>query len=282
MSENIMLSVDGTNAMHRAHHAVPFLNYKGTPTNAITGFFAIFVKALRETKATHCVVTFDVPGRNFRHDIYADYKGQREKDPVKSAALRTQTPIVAKLLMRMGITVVGRKDIEGDDIIGGIAYNHDGPAYILSGDKDFAQLLTNKRLKLINPNKGIIVDYKNCKEVYGIKPKHFIDYLMLDGDKIDNIPGLPGVGLKTAEKLLEEFGKAENIPIERFPKGAQKTVKDMGKFLKLNRKLVTIQTDLYDSSDLDLSISSTDAKRFAKLCDKYGLAQTKARTLHLM
>lgn len=279
--KNILLSVDGTNTMHRAYHAVRPLSYKGTPTNVISGFFSILLKALRDTKATHCAVTFDVPGTNFRHDIFPEYKGQRIKDPEKSAALRIQAPILARLLSYAGIAVIGKGNIEGDDIIGGIAFNHDGPSYILSTDKDFGQLLTNKQLSLLNPHKGIIT-YKNCKDIYGVKPKQIIDYLMLEGDEIDNIPKVRGIGKTTAIKLLSEFKRAEDIPIERMPKAGRETVKNMGKFLKRNRKLVTIQTDLYDPSHLDLSISNTDVKRFSKLCDKYGLAETKRRVLDFM
>jgi len=147
----------------------------------------------------------------------------------------------------------------------------DGIAHILSGDKDFAQELKHKHVRLINPNKKIIVSYKNCKEVYGVEPKYMIDYLMLDGDKIDNIDGIPGIGHKTAVKLIEEFGKAENIPIDRFPKGAQKTV-NIPKLLKLNRQLVTIRSDLYDANtELDLSISKMDVKEFTKICERYRL-----------
>lgn len=268
-----LLSVDGTNAMHRAHHAVRYMEHKGTPTNAIIGFFAILNSNLRIIGAKKCLVTFDrTGGQNFRQILHPEYKGTREKDPVKSAALAKQVPIICDLLEAMGIAYVGKKDIEADDIIGSTAVNYeDGIAYILSGDKDFAQNLIHKHVRLINPNKKITVSRKNCKEVYGVDPKHMIDYLMLDGDDVDNIEGIPGIGHKTAIKLLEEFGKAERIPIERFPKGAQKTV-NIPQRLKLNRKLVTIRSDLYDANtELDLSISKMDVKEFTKICNRYRL-----------
>lgn len=265
-----LLSVDGTNAMYRAQYAIkPMTDKKGNPTNAVVGFFSILLKNIRDVNAKRVVVTFDRHGRNFRHEIYEEYKGTRDKDPAIVAAIDSQIKIVIKLLEAYGICVVGKIGIEGDDIIGGVAVNHDGPAYILSSDKDFAALLVNKHVKLINPNKGIVTR-KNCKEVFGIEAKQMVDFLMLDGDKVDNIIGIPGIALKTAQKLFAEYKRAEDIPIERFPKGAQKTV-NIPKRLKLNRKLVTIRTDLYDASHLDTRIGELDTQAFARICEKHGL-----------
>lgn len=265
-----LLSVDGTNAMYRAQYAVrPMTDKRGTPTNAVVGFFSILHKNIRDVNAKRVVVTFDRHGKNFRHDIYPEYKGTRDKDPEVVAAIDAQIKIVIKLLRACGICVVGKIGIEGDDIIGGVAVNHDGPAYILSSDKDFAALLVNKHVKLINPNKGIVTR-KNCKEVFGIAANQMVDFLMLDGDKVDNIIGLPGIALKTAQKLFAEFKRAEDIPLERFPKGARNTV-NIPKRLKLNRRLVTIRTDLYDASHLDTRIGEVDTKAFARICEKHGL-----------
>ena len=275
-----LLSVDGTNAMHRAHHAIRYMEHKGQPTNAVVGFFSILRSNLKISKATHSLVCFDRPGENFRHKLHPEYKGTREKDPVKSAAIRSQTQIVAELLDAIDFPLFGRKGIEADDVIGSTAFNYEGgTAYILSGDKDFAQELRRKHVRLINPNKKIIVTRKTCEEVYGVKPKHMIDYLMLDGDEIDNIDGIPGVGHATAIKLINEYGKAENIPLDRFPARA-KTV-NIKQRLTLNRKLVTIRHDLYDANtELDLSISDdVNYKAFAKICDRYGLDKLKHSVL---
>jgi DNA polymerase-1 len=265
-----LLSVDGTNAMYRAQYAIrPMKDRKGRPTNAVVGFFSILLKNIRDIQAGHCVVTFDRHGKNFRHELHPEYKATRDKNPEIVAAIDAQIPIVIKLLQAYGICVVGKIGIEGDDIIGGIAVNHDGPAYILSSDKDFAALLVHKHVKLINPSKGIITR-KNCKDVFGIEAKQMVDFLMIDGDKIDNIPKIPGASLKTIQKYFAEYERAEDIPLERFPKGAQKTV-NIRKRLKLNRKLVTIRTDLYDASHLDTRIGDVDTKAFARICEKHGL-----------
>lgn len=273
------LVIDGTNAMHRAYHAVRPTSYKGTPTNVIHGFFGILIAKLREYKPDECLVTFDRPGENFRHRLLPSYKGKRVKDPVKSEALRVQTPIIAKMLQAYGISVIGVRGIEADDVVAAAAVNYTGgKSYILSSDKDFAQCLIHKHVRLINPQKDIIVSRKNCKEVFLVEAKRMIDFLMLDGDSVDNIDGIPGVGGKTAVKLIEAYGKAENIPLERFPKGAQKTVK-IKERLTLNRKLITFDLNAFDVSEWDMSISPIDVEAFTKLCNKYALTEIKGRAL---
>jgi DNA polymerase-1 len=275
-----LLSVDGTNTLHRAYHAIRPMSFKGFPTNAIVGYVNILRANIRETGATHVLNSFDRPGKNFRHEIHANYKGDRPKDEEKSKSLKKQLPVLVELLDAMGFAVFGKKGVEADDVIGSTAALYEGGlAYILSGDKDFAQELVNKHVRLINPNKGIIVSRKNCKEVYSVEAKRMIDFLMLDGDKIDCIPGVPGVGLVTAVQLIEEFGKAEKIPLERFPKKARETV-NIPKLLKLNRQLVTIRHDLYDANaELDMSISKVNVKAFTRICEKYGLDQIKRSVL---
>ena len=271
-----LLSVDGTNTMHRAYHAVRPLFHKGFPTNVITGYFSILRSNLKITGAKQCLNSFDRPGHNFRHEIHPGYKGERVKDPEKSKAIAKQLPIIVELLDTLGFAVFGKIGVEADDVIGSTAANYTGGlAYILSGDKDFAQELQYKHVRLINPNKKIIVDRKNCKEVYGVVAKRMIDFLMLDGDKIDSIPGIPGVGGKTAIKLIEEYGRAEDIPFDAFPKRARETV-NIKQQLKMNRKLVTIRHDLFDANEeLDLSISKMNVKAFTCICEKYGLDQLK-------
>lgn len=268
------LIADGTNALHRAHYAVPPLSYKGQPTNALMGYFRIMRRYIRETKAKHFVSTFDRKGTNFRHKLHPEYKGTRDKKPEVSAAIHSQTPIAKDMLLAHGLAVVGKIGVEADDIVGCMVRwaleNYDGLIYISSNDKDFAQLLVDKRVRILNANKDIVIDYKNCKDVYGFKPKHIIDFLMLDGDEVDNIPGVPGVGLKTAQKLIGEYGKAEKIPHDKFPKGARETVNFKQQF-KLTRKLVTIRDDVYDPSMLDTEIHEPDVKAFNKLCKRYNL-----------
>lgn len=275
-----LLSVDGTNTLHRAYHAIKPMSYNGFPTNAIVGYVNILRANIRETGATHVLNSFDRPGKNFRHKIHPNYKGDRPKDEEKSKSLRKQLPVLVELLDAMGFAVFGKKGVEADDVIGSTAAMYDGGlAYILSGDKDFAQELIHKHVRLINPNKKITVSRKNCKEVYMVEAKRMIDFLMLDGDDVDCIPGIPGVGVVTAVTLIEEFGKAEKIPLDRFPKKARETV-NISERLKLNRQLVTIRHDLYDANaELDMSISKVNVKAFTRICEKYGLDQIKRSVL---
>lgn len=275
-----LLSVDGTNTMHRAYHAVRPLSYRGFPTNVISGYFSILRSNLKISGATHCLNSFDRPGTNFRHELLPNYKGDRPKDEEKSKSIAKQLPVIVELLDAMGFAIFGKVGVEADDVIGSTAANYEGGlAYILSSDKDFAQELIHKHVRLINPNKKLTVSRKNCKEIYGVEAKRMIDFLMLDGDSVDCIPGIPGVGGKTAIKLIEEFGKAENIPHDRFPKKARETV-NTKKILRLNRQLVTIRHDLYDANkELDLSISKVNVKAFTRICEKYGLDALKKSVL---
>lgn len=275
-----LLSVDGTNTMHRAYHAIRPMYHNGFPTNVIVGYINILRSNIREYGITHVLNSFDRPGENFRHKIHPEYKGTRPKDQAKSESLKKQLPVIVELLDAMGYAVFGKRGVEADDVIGSTASRYEGGlAYILSGDKDFAQELVQKHVRIINPNKKIVVTPKNCKEIYGVVPKRMVDYLMMDGDEIDNIPGIPGVGHKTAVDLIEAYGKAEKIPIERFPKKARETV-NIPKLLKLNRQLVTIRHDLYDANaELDLSISKMNVKAFTRICEKYGLDRLKASIL---
>jgi len=273
-----LLCVDGSNAVHRAYYAVPALSHNGFPTNAVVGFFSILAKALRETAANDLVIVFDHPfGTNFRKEIYAEYKAGRDKKPEVTRSLAQQIPVIVKLCRALGYSIICKRDKEADDIIGSIAAQYeDGPCHILSGDKDFAQLLS-KSVKIINPNKGITVTRKNCKDVYGIEPKRVIDYLMLDGDSIDNIQGIDGIGHKTAVALIEKYGRAEDIPVEAMPKWARENAAEVKRRLKLNRKLVTIRTDMYRIGDIELSIGKPNKEKALAICSRYGMTRLTAQ-----
>lgn len=271
-----LLVVDGSNAIHRAHYAVPPMSYKGTPTNAVVGFMRIVKSNLRITEATHCGVVFDLPGRNHRHELFEDYKAGREKKPEVTEALAIQVPICADLCLAIGLRMVGKRNIEGDDIIGQLAVEYgreyDEPANILSNDKDFADLLKYKRVRLINPQKGIITR-KRVPEIWGVKASQMIDYLMLEGDKIDNIPGVDGVGALTAVKLLSEYKRCEDIPAAAFPKRHRDPAafKRLTEQFKLTRQLVTIRLDTVKYDLRKLERGPIDRPWLKEICDEYGL-----------
>lgn len=266
-----ILVVDGSNALYRAHYAVPPMTHKdsGTPVNAILGFMRILKSNLYQVNPSHAVVVFDRGGKNHRHLIYPEYKAPREKDAEIESALNKQIPIIRDLVLAMGIRVIGKRGIEADDIVGSMAVQYAKMSYILSGDKDFAQLVS-KKVRLINPNKKVTITVDNIEEVYGFPAKRFIDFLMLDGDKIDNIPGVPGIGLVTAQKLLAKYCKADSIPCEAFPKAARENFPAVKRQLKLARKLVTIKTDLDFDVDRTL-IGKPDYPAVREICNAYGL-----------
>jgi DNA polymerase-1 len=279
-----LLVVDGSNAIHRAHYAVPKMSHKGTPTNAVVGFMRIVLSNLRITEATHCGVVFDLPGRNFRHELFDEYKGTREKKPEVSEALAIQVPICADLCRAIGLRMVGKKNVEGDDIIGHLAVEYakeyDDLAVILSNDKDFADLLKHRKVRLMNPNKGMITR-KRVPEIWGVKASQMVDYLMLEGDKIDNIPGVKGVGEVTILKMLGEYRRVEDVPAEMFPKAYRdpKAFKALHRQFKLTRKLLTIRLDCvrYDLRKLERRKGDPDMVK--EICAEYGLNKLQADLL---
>ncbi len=266
-----LLVVDGSNALYRAHYAVPPMVHKesGVPVNAIIGFMRILKSNLCAVDPSRAVVVFDRGGKNHRHLIYPEYKAPRQKDAAIEAALAKQIPIIRDLVRALGIRVIGKRCVEADDIIGSLAKQYKRMSYILSGDKDFAQLLS-ETVRVINPNKKITLTTDNVEEVYGFPANQIIDFLMLDGDKIDNIPGVPGVGPTIAKKLLTEYCKAESIPCEAFPKKARENFTAIKNQLKLSRKLVKIKTDLDFDVDRTL-IGKPDYPAVREICKAYGL-----------
>lgn len=283
-----LLTVDGSNAIYRAHHAVPPMDYKGTPTNAVVGFMRIVKSNLRLTEATHCAVTFDLPGKNFRHELFAEYKQGREKKPEVEAALKIQIPIIADLCRACGLRMVGKKNIEGDDLIGTLAVRYatlfDLPSHILSSDKDFAAMMAkHKKICLINPAKGGIIRRKDVPELFGVKPSQMVDYLMLEGDDVDNIPGVPGVGIVTARKMLAQYKRVEDVPMEMFPKKWRDPAafKQLKKQFKLTRKLVTIRTDVIDLDVRKLERQPTDKEWLKEICTEFGLKRLYSELLSM-
>lgn len=215
MSNGKLMIIDGSSLVHRAFYALPLLNTKsGIYTNGIYGFLTMLYKIRDEYDPTHICVAFDRRGKTFRHEEYTEYKGTRDKTP---SELSQQFPILKELLGYLGIKTSDLDRFEADDIAGTLAKlgEEKGMDVILvTGDKDYLQLATDKTKVLIT-KKGIteleIYDSKRIMKDYGIEPKSFIDVKGLMGDKSDNIPGIPGVGEKTALKLIAEYGSLEGV-----------------------------------------------------------------------
>ena len=208
--------IDGNSLMHRAYHAVPqTMNAPdGTPTNAVFGFLAMLLKFIDMASPDAIICAFDAGRPAFRMKALEQYKAQR---PPMDDDLKVQFPIIEELLEAMDVPVVRIKGWEGDDILGTVAARDEELGYetlLVTGDKDAYQLASDKT-RIVTTKKGItdvaIYGPAEVEERYGVRPDQFIDFLGLKGDSSDNIPGVPGIGDKTAAKLLQAYGNLEGI-----------------------------------------------------------------------
>ena len=210
MAEKIML-IDGNSIVNRAFYGVPLLtNAEGRYTNAVYGFLNILLKLMEEEAPRYLAVAFDLHAPTFRHQIFTEYKGTRKGMP---AELREQMPLLKALLSAMGIAMYEQEGYEADDILGTLSLRAEEMGLIpvvVSGDRDLLQL-AGERLKVRIPKtKGgrtETEDYyaKDVVAAYGVTPKEFIDVKALMGDTSDNIPGVPGIGEKTAVKIIQQY-----------------------------------------------------------------------------
>ena len=203
MNGKIVL-IDGHSILNRAFYGVPDLtNSEGLHTNAVYGFLNIMFKILDEEKPEYLTVTFDVHAPTFRHEMYAEYKGTRKP---MAEELRQQVPVIKEVLQAMQIEIVEQAGLEADDLLGTISRTCEEQGMevsIISGDRDTLQLATEHvkiRIPRTKQGKTEVTDYyaADVKEGYGVTPTEFIDVKALMGDASDNIPGVPGVGEKTA------------------------------------------------------------------------------------
>ncbi len=246
--------LDGNSLIYRAFFAIRSLrNREGFPTNAIYGFISMLNKLIKEKNPNYIGVTFDVSKKTFRTDIYREYKAQRKPMPNELAA---QIPYIKEYLNLMNIKVIELENYEADDVMGTIAQKlkQKGLKVILvTGDKDLFQLVDEK-VFIYNPSKDIFFDRDKVKEIFGVYPEQVVDLLALEGDKSDNIPGVPGIGEITAKKLLKEFGTIDNLinNIDKIEKKsiAEKIKNNLDK-LELSRKLVPIKKELPLNIKLD-------------------------------
>lgn len=259
-----LLILDGNSLLNRAFYAVPLLsNSEGTHTNAIYGFTNMLFKMREDIKPDYIVCTFDKKAPTFRHLEYGDYKAGRKKMPPE---LAEQFPIVKEMLKLFSITTYELDGFEADDIIGSLAKVAEGEGievYIMTGDKDALQLAA-KDINVCITKKGVseveVYNYDRMVEEYGVTPTQFIDVKGLMGDKSDNIPGVPGVGEKTAFKLIKEYGSVEAV-LENIDNISGKKLKEnlteYSEQAIFSKKLATIMTNVPIDFDLD-EIKSKD------------------------
>lgn len=203
--------VDGSSYLFRAFHALPPLaNSKGNPTGAIKGVINMIRSLQKGYPESNIIVIFDAKGKTFRNDIYSDYKANR---PPMPDDLRGQIQPIHDIISAMGLPLLVIDGVEADDVIGTLALqatNQGIETLISTGDKDMAQLVT-EHVQLINTMNNEQLDIEGVTNKFGVPPEHIIDYLALMGDKVDNIPGVPKVGEKTAKGLIQGLGNLENL-----------------------------------------------------------------------
>lgn len=251
--EKRLLLFDGHSLAYRSFYAIPELSTRdGRPVNAVYGFLRILIRIMRSFPSGYATVAFDAGGKTFRHELYPEYKATRKEMPDE---LARQLPLIQGLLDQLGVNVVFEEGVEADDILASIARRaaHKGmTALIATSDKDLAQLV-DERIALIKPagrrpDGGIeILDPEKVREKFGVPPEGIVDLLALVGDTSDNIPGVPSVGLKTAARLLAQFGSldavlknADQVKNARVRENLKAHAADA----LLARKLVTLKEDV--------------------------------------
>lgn len=251
MKQKVVL-VDGHSILNRAFYAIPNLtNGKGVHTNAVYGFLNILFKTIEDEKPNYLVVTFDLKAPTFRHKMFSEYKGTRKPMPEE---LREQVPLIKEVLQAMGISIVELAGYEADDLLGTLAKQGEKrelAVTVLSGDRDLLQLATTDikiRIPKTKAGKTIIEEYytQDVIDNYQVTPLQIIDLKALMGDASDNIPGIPGVGEKTATKIIGEFGSIENAYAhvdDVQPNRARESLKDNYKLAELSKELATICID---------------------------------------
>lgn len=269
------LIVDGNSLMYRAFHALPLMDYNGVYTNAAHGFLSMLLRCIRERAPRYCAVAFDEHAPTFRHTEYAEYKAGRAPTPDE---LRPQFDIIKEILSAMGLGVLSLTGYEADDILGTLSSQcaqRDIAALLLTGDRDALQLVSDDTTLLLT-RKGIS-EIEECtparvQELFGVRPDQITDLKGLMGDSSDNIPGIPGVGEKTAVKLLTSYDTLENVlaHADEIKGKLGEKVRDNAEKGRFSKYLATIRRDI----PLQVHYDACETQRLADglpVLYKYGL-----------
>ncbi|SNV62972.1 DNA polymerase I [Veillonella rodentium] len=284
-----LMIIDGSSLLFRAFFALPPLSSAlGTPTNAVYGFLTMLIKLYEEIKPDYVAVAFDKGRQTFRTELYSDYKGNRPDAPED---LRPQFSLIQDVLKALGICVIEEEGFEGDDILGSLSKkfgSDDLAVKIITGDRDNLQLIT-KYSHVLLTKKGISemleVTPDNMEELYGYGPDKVIDMKALMGDSSDNIPGVPGVGEKTALKLITEYGTLESVydHIEDISgKKLKERLVENKDLAFLSRHLATIKTDMDLSYTVDDFVQNFHPSEVQPLFETLGFTKLTPRIVQVM
>ena len=275
MTKHRLLLVDGSSYLYRAFHAMPDLrNGAGEPTGAIYGMVNMMRRARSELKADHIACVFDAKGKTFRDEMYSEYKAHRS--PMPEDLVKQIEPIHA-MVKALGWPVLMVSGVEADDVIGTLACQATETGWetiISTGDKDLAQLV-NSSVTLINTMTNEKLDVEGVIEKFGVPPDRIVDYLSIIGDTVDNVPGVPKAGPKTANKWLAEFGDLDNLMAnaDQVKGVVGENLRASLTWLPQARQLITVKTDCDLSPHLpgldDLHAKSEDAPLLRELFERY-------------
>lgn len=270
--EKRLIIIDSNALLHRAFHALPPLTTKlGQETGAVFGFLLTLFKAIKDLNPGYIVACFDTKAKTFRHEKFQDYKAQR---PITPSGIIAQIPVTKEVLQTFGIPVFAKDGFEADDLIATICklvqnQNKDLEVYILTGDLDNLQLV-NGKIKVYTLGKGIkdtiIYDINKVEERFGVAPEQMVDFKALTGDPSDNVPGVEGIGKKTAAEIIQRYGSIKNLYDELLTDTAVLKPK-VKEALKQNKESALMSLDLVkmkNDVDMDFRIKDCEFGKFDK------------------
>jgi DNA polymerase-1 len=279
--EKRLIIIDGYSLVFRAYHSMPALSRQdGTPVGAVYGFVSMMLRLLSDIKATHIVMVFDTGGKTFRHELYPQYKANRPPAPED---LIPQFPLMRFAAQALNIHILEQQGYEADDIIATLAERalaNKEEVLIISSDKDLMQLI-NGHTKMYDAVKAKIIGAKEVQEKFGVFPEKMLDLLSMIGDTADNIPGIPGIGPKTAALLLEKYGTLDSILANTANIKQEKrrqSIEQSREIVKLSKQLITLHKDVKLSVTLDdLKAQGVDPKKLLAFLEEQNFRSLVAR-----
>jgi DNA polymerase-1 len=267
--EKTIYLIDGTAYIHRAYHAIRGLaNSKGLPTNAIFGFTRMLIKLMEDRNPAYVGMFFDAKGPTFRHEMYAQYKANRPPMPEDMAV---QIPYIKAVTAAFNLPIIEKQGYEADDLIGTLARMAEQQGFtvvMITGDKDFMQLVTEQS-SIWDPMKETAIDLESIRQNFGVEPRQMIDVQGLSGDTTDNIPGVPGIGPKTALELIRDHNSMPELyqKLDTITKKKQReNLENFKEQAFLSRKLVTINTAApVTLNAADFKVTAPDREKLAEL-----------------